>query len=306
VKTKHKSITAFVLAVFLLLLFELSKVDFQDEKDLKVYFLDVGQGDAALVVAPNNFKILIDAGRGEKVVSELEKIIPFWDKRIDLLVVSHGDLDHIGGFFDVVDRYEVGEIVRSNIEIDSDFEDELLSKVEGLQIPISKIKKEDVLIVDQKEGVYFETYWPSGETQTTNRNENSLVMELIHGDNEFLFTGDVGLQTEIELIKDFEKEIDTDVLKVGHHGSKNSTSQLFLDKTTPDISILSYGENSYGHPHQEVLDKLNNSGGEVYKTKERGTIVLRSDGEKIELFDQPSFFESFVSPIFINSFYSSR
>jgi competence protein ComEC len=153
-------------------------------------------------------------------------------------------------------------------------------------------------------GIYIDVYWPSLQ-EIQDENQNSLVFELIHGENEFLFTGDATIETELKLLQLFGEKLDSDVLKVGHHGSKTSTSQLFLETVSPDFSILSYGENSYGHPHEEVLDKLQDWGGEIFHTKNRGTIVARSDGSDI-LFQDPSLFQSFVGSVLIDSFNAFR
>jgi competence protein ComEC len=315
---KQKIISLIVVLVIMLLITYLNQLSLgENKKDLFVYYLDVGQGDSVLIKTPNGMKVLIDAGRDGKVINEIEKILPFYDKRIDLIIFSHGDLDHIGGFYEVLDRYSVGQVIRSKIEVDSDIEKNLLEKVKSLGIEIEEIQKGDKIVLDQNAGIYLETYWPllrqgyEGQAiESSDRNENSLVLELIHGENEFLFTGDATIESELELLKIFETQIDSDVLKVGHHGSKTSTSQMFLDKVTPDYSILSYGENSYGHPHKEVTDRLTQSGIKTFETKKR-TIVVRSNAETLEvyysksLFNQTSFLQSLISAIFVNGFDSS-
>lgn len=284
--------------------------NFKNEEELLVYYFDVGQGDSAFIDLPNGNQVLIDAGKGEKVLKELEKVLPIWDKHINILILSHGDLDHIGGFFDVLESYEVDYIIRAQTFIDSKYEIELLEKAKKLGIEIKELGLGDKIILDQYRNIYFEIYSPTKEN-LLDENDTSLVIELVYGENEFLFTGDATIETELKLIQNFPEKINSDVLKVGHHGSKTSTSQLFLEKVSPDFSILSYGENSYGHPNSEVLSKLENSGGQIFKTKERATIVARLDGINLEvnylddLFDQTSFFQSLVSSIFINSFYSS-
>jgi len=299
--------TIFILVLILSLDSGLRRND--ANSDLFVYYLDVGQGDSALIEAPNGIQILIDAGKGDKVLEELDKVIPFWDTKIDILVLSHGDLDHIGGFFDVLDKYDIDKIVRSTAKVNSEYEKELLDKAQSLDIQIVEIKTGDDLILDQTAGIFIKTYSPEENPENfADRNENSLVLELIYGESEFLFTGDATIETEAKLLQNFPDEINSDILKVGHHGSKTSTSQAFLDEVSPDYSILSFGENSYGHPTQEVLDKLQNSGTKIFETKNHGTIVARSDGNSLEvsflssLLDQASFFQSLINTIFVNSF----
>jgi len=288
VKIKQKSILALIIAILLILLS--SFLDTSTTEEMKVYFLNVGQGDSALIVTPENFKVLVDGGRGDQLIKELENILNFWDRKIDVLVISHGDIDHIGGFFGVLERYEVTTILRSYAEVDSENEKELLSFAKELGIEIKNIKQGDKIIIDKNSDIYLDTYWPKEKVNGSSVNDNSLVFELIHKENEFLFTGDVGISTEIELIDNLKNKIDSDVLKVGHHGSKNSTSRIFLETVSPIFSILSYGENSYGHPNKEVVEKLQESGGGVFHTKDRATTVARSDGNNIEVSNLPTVF----------------
>jgi competence protein ComEC len=277
-----KFISALILALLLIVVSWLVEID--KGEDLFIYFLDVGQGDSALIDSPNGIQVLIDAGRNEKALEEIQKILPFWDRHIDILILTHGDLDHIGGFFEILKSYEVDQVLRSKTKVTSKYEEELLTIAEELGIEIKEISKGDKIILDQNANIYLDIYSPDFKIEDpSDRNENSLVFELIHGENEILFTGDATIETELELLQTFETQINSDILKVGHHGSKTSTSQLFLDKVSPNFSILSYGENPYGHPHVEVLEKLDKSGGEIFHTKDRATIVARSNGEELEV-----------------------
>ncbi len=295
-KQKIFSALFLILLLFIMSLF----FEFKEQESLFVYYLNVGQGDSILIKSPNGKKILIDGGRDNKVVKELEKVLPFYDKQIDILILSHDDLDHIGGFFDVIKKYNVKKILRSNAQITSEYEKELLSQTQKSNIEVKNISWGDKIIIDSKNEIYLDVLWPNNMENLTNENTNSLVLELIHGENEFLFTGDATIETELFIIKEFGDKIDSDVLKVGHHGSKTSTSQIFLEKVTPDYSILSYGENSYGHPHQEVFDKLEKFGGEIFQTNERATIVARSNGENLEV----NYLNESPNNLWLNIFYN--
>lgn len=295
-KQKIFSALFLILLLFIMSLF----FEFKEQESLFVYYLNVGQGDSILIKSPNGKKILIDGGRDNKVVKELEKILPFYDKQIDILILSHDDLDHIGGFFDVIKKYNVKKILRSNAQITSEYEKELLSQTQKSNIEIKNISWGDKIIIDSKNEIYLDVLWPNNMENLTNENTNSLVLELIHGENEFLFTGDATIETELFIIKEFGDKIDSDVLKVGHHGSKTSTSQIFLDKVTPEYSIISYGENSYGHPHQEVLDRLEKSEGEIFQTNGRATIVARSNGENLEV----NYLNESPNNLWLNIFYN--
>lgn len=297
-KIKQKVISVLVLTIILIIAWFQDQAQDDISPDLFVYYLNVGQGDSALIESPNGVQVLIDAGKGDAVIKELENIMPFWDRDIDILVLSHGDLDHIGGFFDILDSYEVGQIIRADTVIDSKYLEELLRKARDSGISIQELGEGDKIILDQTNGIYFDIYSPVKES-LLDENETSLVMELIYHENEFLFTGDATTETELNLIKKYSDKINSDILKVGHHGSKTSTSELFLEKVTPDYSILSYGENSYGHPNSEVLERLGKLGGQIFETKDRATIVARSDENSLEVYSFDHFNEdwslSFIS-----------
>ena len=306
---------AVLFLMIFLMLYLLQFFHFENDEELAVYFLDVGQGDAILIDAPNGEQLLIDAGRDEKVLNELTKVMNFSDKKIDALVISHADLDHIGGFFEVIDIYEVEKIIRSHAPIESEYEERLLQMAKQYGIEIITIKRGDSVVIDFENQIYFDVLWPHESLQEHfDRNENSLVFRLVFDESEFLFTGDSTMVTENKLIEYYDEQLASDVLKVGHHGSRTSTSKNFLEHVNPEFAIISSGKNSYGHPHQEVLDHLSSFGIETFNTKDRATIVARSNGKEISisslddshLFNQPSVFQSFVSSLFINSFNSFR
>jgi competence protein ComEC len=271
-----------LLVLIFLVSFLFKQIDFETEEVLEVYFLDVGQGDAIFVNASNGEQILIDAGRGDKVLDELGKVMNFADKKIDTLIISHGDLDHIGGLFEIIDIYDVEKILRSNVKIESQFEERLLRTADQYGIEIVEIKSGDTIIIDPKRQIYFDVlHPPTNPKEDFDRNENSLVLRLVFGQSEFLLTGDATKETENTLLNYYGESINSDVLKVGHHGSKSSTSQTFLDNVSPNFAVISYGENSYGHPHEEVIENLKEDGIEIFETKKSGTIGFETDGEQL-------------------------
>lgn len=284
-KTKHRIILSTLS--FLVLFLGTYLIDLSDKNNnyLYVYFLDVGQGDAILIDAPNGNQILIDAGRDEKVLKELDSVMNFYDKSINAIVMSHADLDHIGGFFDVIENYSIKKVYRPDVPIDSDEEETLINYSEDLFFEIKDLSIGDKIIIDSENKIYMETLWPFGieEGEDFERNENSLVFRLVYGDSEFILTGDSTTFSEEEILKRFGDEIFADVLKVGHHGSNTSTSEEFLEKIKAKFAIISAGKNnSYGHPTSEVLEKLNKFGMEILETSKEGTIIFRTDGEDLE------------------------
>lgn len=240
---------------------------------LKVYFLNVGQGDAILITSGNN-QILIDSGRNGRVTLEkLGKTMPFWDRKLEALIITHSDADHYGGFSDIVDFYKIENVIK--IANDTNTSQEwlnLLDKFKAKQInEINSIPETDIVFPS---GAKLKIIYPEIETyyNEKDRNENSIVAKLIFGENEFLFTGDLSADGEKKLIAK-NIDIQADFLKVAHHGSRSSTSLEFLEKVNPQDVVISVGKNnSYGHPHKEVLDIFRDKMLRIWRTDNEGTI----------------------------------
>ena len=245
---------------------------------LEVIFLDIGQGDAIFIETPQQHQILIDGGPSSKILEKLGKYLPFWDRTIDLVILTHPEKDHLSGLIEVLKRYKIENILWTGIKRDTPEYNEWLKliKKEGAKIFIAKAGQK---IVAQKS--IFQILNPSenleGET-IKNSNDTSIVIKLVFGENSFLFTGDISKSVEKKFLNE-KVDIDSDVLKVGHHGSKTSSSEDFLAVVSPIISVISSGKNnSYGHPHQEVLDTLGRYG-RILRTDLDGDIKIISNGE---------------------------
>lgn len=226
---------------------------------LEVDFFDIGQGDAILIEAPFSKQILIDGGPDGKIMEKLGNEIPFYDKTIEIVVVTHPDADHITGLVEVLKRYNVGEIIETGILSDSKIYQEWRRQVKEKNIPVIIAKAGEVIKLSPEINlsvIYpFENF--SGKS-ISNINNVSIVSRLVYGDYSFLFTGDLEKSGEYSLI-DNGINLKADVLKVGHHGSKTSTSDLFLEAVNPDIAVIQVGKNNkYKHPTDEVLKRLQN------------------------------------------------
>lgn len=310
-------VTSITLVILNLIIFWQNR----DDKDiLKVYFLDVGQGDAILIETPNGTQALIDAGANNKVINELSEIIPFFDRTIDIIIPSHSDLDHIAGFPEILKRFQIKNYFDSGF-VD---EDELNSEIRLLVqnetgINIQKINRGQNIILDKEHNISLEILWPSVDYETKENNDRSIVARIDYGETSFLFTGDASSEIEKILVENSEINnsasttkigttniLDVDILKAGHHGSKTSSSLEFLEKVTPELTIISAGkDNKFGHPNQEVLDNLNKVGSQIKNTAELGRILIKSDGQKYwveeeKLFNQTGFLQSLVSTILVN------
>lgn len=250
---------------------------------LTVIFLDVGQGDAILIEAPNGNQVLIDGGPDGRIVREISKFISYYDKSINLIIATHPDLDHIGGFPDFIDKYQIETYSFYNLSSTSSLTEQINQKVAQNFINTHYLKAGDRIILDDEAQIYLDILWPTEKYTKNDKNELSIVAKLTYGESKFLFTGDAGIEVEEVLVAEYGDELDVDVLKLGHHGSKTSTSQKFLESTTPEYVVVSAGrENRYNHPHDEVISRVRDfiSEENILKTTD-GSVVLKSDGEKI-------------------------
>ncbi|MCR4279413.1 MAG: MBL fold metallo-hydrolase [Candidatus Zambryskibacteria bacterium] len=254
----------------------------EERKELRVYFIDVGQGDAILIESPTRGRVLIDGGRNRQVVSELGRILPFGDKRIDVVIATHPDADHIGGLPEVVRRYKVGIFVEPGVRAESSLDEELDARLREKNI--SQVLASRGQVINFGDGATLTILFPDRDVSEWDTNDASIVARLDYGESPFLFTGDAGIQTENILMSIGREVLDTDILKAGHHGSRTSTSLTFAEVVTPEYTIISAGKgNSYGHPHKEVLSILERVGSQIKNTALSGTIIFETDGEILRL-----------------------
>ena len=254
----------------------------QPSDTLTVYFLDIGQGDAIFVDSPRHGRALIDGGKNRKVLSELGKILPFADQRIDVVIATHPDEDHIGGLPEVVSRYEVGMFLEPGVESENNIDDELKKRLEEKNIP--KLLAKRGMVVNFGDGVKLQILFPNQDVSRWDTNDASIVAKLVYGDKSFLLTGDSPIKTETILLKLNSSILDSDVLKAGHHGSRTSTSLIYAEAVSPEYAVISAGkDNTYGHPHKEVLDILGKVSATVLNTANSGTIKFETNGKIIEL-----------------------
>ena len=244
---------------------------------LAVHFLDVGQGDSSLLITPNGKTILIDGGKqtaGEKVVSYLKAA---GVTSIDYIVATHPDADHIGGLIPVLNQIPVKKVIDSGKSHTSQTYMDYLTLIDQKNIPFHVASIGEYIDADPAIKIQVLN---SGEGSTDN-NDASVVLKITHGAKSFLFTGDAGVETEANMVSNFD--VNADVLKVSHHGSETGSSQVFLNEVTPTWAVLSFGEgNSYGHPDSVVVNRLVEMGATVVPTP-NGDIVFESNGSSIQL-----------------------
>lgn len=260
---------------------ELTEVDNKIEvteilnSELKVYFIDVGQADSILIQNENE-NMLIDAGNnsdGEKLVNYLKKL---GIKDFKYVVGTHPHEDHIGGLNNIIDSFDIDTIYMPDVITTTKTFEEILDSLEAknMSFTVPEIGSNFSLGKANFEVIYT-------GTDSSDLNNSSIVLKMTYGSNSFLFTGDATSEVEEKIIS---KNIKSEVLKIGHHGSKYSSSNEFLDKVNPKYAIISVGKNnSYGHPNIETLNNLKTRNIEIYRTDELGTILITSDGNKLNI-----------------------
>ena len=256
---------------------------------LHLVFCDVGQGDAILA-SLGSTQMLIDGGPNDRVLECLAKHMPFWDKTIELVVVTHPEADHLTGIVSVIERYNVRELVSNSLVTESGIFQKIREEVLQQKIPVYSPKAGDrikigeleieILYPLEKQG--DEIVWQTSENPqvlgisvfTGNLNETAIVGKIKFGEFDALLTGDIGIEQEKEI-----EPGEVEILKIAHHGSKYSSSQEFLEKISPDLAIISVGAtNRYGHPTPEVLERLRNLEIKILRTDLNGEIEIVSDG----------------------------
>ncbi len=251
-----------------------------DAGTLHVSFFDVGQGDAILIESPNGTTVLVDAGPDASVLRELSSRLGFFDRSIDAVLLTHEDRDHVGGMPEVFARYDVGAFIRTENQGASKEADQVDERaaMEGSRIVYARRS----MIFDLGDGVALQILFPVTDPTDLESNTSSIVARLVYGESEFLLTGDSPESIEHYLVATNPSLLSSDVLKAGHHGSRTSTSQEFVEAVDPQYAIISAGkDNRYGHPHAEVLRALDAHGVEVLSTAEEGTITFASDGHNL-------------------------
>jgi len=247
---------------------------------LKVAFLDIGQGDAIYVEAPNGKQMLIDAGPGGVILPELAKVMPWGDRSIDMIVVTNPDKDHMGGFVDVLDNYEVGHILESGTKKDTLIYKKFEQSIIDHNVKKNIARRGMKINLDSSKNIYFDILFPDRDVSNFETNDGSIVGKLVYGSKSFMLTGDSTKYTELLIKQNETPEIlKSSILKLGHHGSKTSSSELWLEQVKPEIAIISASKNnSYGHPHKDILDRLKSFNIPYLGTYQNGTIVFKTDG----------------------------
>jgi competence protein ComEC len=274
---------AVILGLVLVLLW--SAVMGAPEQRLQVTLLDIGEGDAIYISTPSGVQVLVDGGPcPEKICLELGEQLPFWDKSLDMLVLTHRDGDHITGLVEVLRRYDVGRVLETGLAVDSPGYEEWLALIE--EKGVERVLAVAGQRIDLGDGIKMDVVHPQDEPldlETSPVNESSVVLRVSWGEVSFLLTGDVGRETEHDLLYE-GYDLESTVLKVGHHGSDSSSSSQFLAAVSPEVAAISAGlDNSFGHPSEDVIARLERvvDPDHIYVTSEAGRVTFTTDGQRL-------------------------
>ncbi len=281
---KQRKSIRIIFGLFLVAVLLLGLVWFSGQRNVALEFiaLDIGQGDAILIKTPYHQNILVDGGPDNSVIYRLSKNLPFYDRTIDLMILTHPDTDHVTGLVEVLKRYKVKEILYNGVSHSSPNYLQWIETAEEKRVPMKIGQTGQVIIFG--EGLRLDILYPehsySGQ-EIEDMNDTSIVAKLIYKDTTFMLTGDASVKVEKELM-DEEVNLKSDVLKVGHHGSKTCTCKEFVRAVNPQYAVISVGQdNKFGHPSLRVIRNLEKEGVEILRTDESGDVILISDGEEV-------------------------
>lgn len=272
---KNRHVIGITLALIVLLILAGREISLLPDGKLHLYLLDIGQGDSILLVTPAGRQVLIDGGPDMSALEKISKYMPFFDRKIELLVLTHPDSDHITSFPDLMRRYKTEYLMFSGIIHEQGRYEDMLNEIKKQQIKL--ISPDPGTIISLGDGVKLDVIWPPAGifgVKPENVNDTSVVLRLIYKDHSVLLTGDIEEKVENQILQS-GVDLKSDILKVPHHGSRTSSSTGFLLAVDPDLAIISAGrDNEFGHPHRDVLERYRNFGIPVRLTAGEGTLSL--------------------------------
>ncbi|MDD5040372.1 MAG: MBL fold metallo-hydrolase [Patescibacteria group bacterium] len=256
----------------------------QRSKDLRVTFFDVGQGDSIFVQTPSGDSILVDGGPDAGVLPKIGNALPFYDHTIDLVVLTHEHADHACGLVDVLERYAVRALLYEDAGSESPCVVALREMVREKNIPVVEPHGGQAFTFGLTSIHVLFPEVNNEQAKPKNLNAMSIVVRVSYQNTSFLLTGDAPTEVEKVLVEKNNSALGSDVLKVGHHGSRYSSSEEFLETIDPEYAIISVGAgNSYGHPHRSVIMLLQKFGMRTFRTDEVGDIRMVSDGTAVRI-----------------------
>ncbi|MDE6132422.1 MAG: MBL fold metallo-hydrolase, partial [Oscillospiraceae bacterium] len=261
----------------------------QKDADLEIHFIDVGQGDCSLIMW-EGASMLIDCGEREQAETVLKYLKKQGVKKLDYIIATHPHSDHIGGMGDIISEIEVDKVIAPRVSDSmtptTKTYERFLQALKDKSLKLTAAKPDTTYTLSSTAASAAEKIPPKFEVLApvndyNDLNNYSVVIRLTYGTTAYLFTGDAEKEAELDILEN-GAEVDSDVLKVGHHGSSTSSCNDFYEAVSPDICVIQCGNgNSYGHPHKETIDTINSSGAKVFRNDTDGTVIVYSDGNEI-------------------------
>lgn len=278
---KNNWLFILVLVLFIINVY-LFYLDFNgSKKGLTFAMLDVGQGDALFIESPTGIQVLFDAGPTRSILGPLRQVMSPFDRSIDAVVITNPDADHIGGLQEILKSYEVGVVLEPGTFNSSKVYENLKNEI--VKKDIKNILAKKGMRLHLGGGAVIDILFPNQDVSDWNPNDGSVVAKLSYGEISVMLTGDSTTETEEIILDSYSLEaLDSTILKVGHHGSKTSTSEAFAGAVSPAQALISLGkDNKYGHPNEQTLSTLTSVGAQVFSTDLLGTIIMQSNGGNV-------------------------
>ncbi len=254
---------------------------FANRDALLFYALDIGQGDSLLLQTPHDKLILIDGGPNQNVLQALGDVLPFFMRTFDYVILTHPDRDHLDGLLPVLERYGVKNFMLTGIWKDNAFYRALIEKILENKIPVQFAEAGSDIVID---GVTLDILYPTKKLigdRPADPNDTSIIIKATYDGRLIMLTGDAGVEIE-KRIMESGADLHSDILKAGHHGSRTSTSDEFVSAVKPTYAVISDGrDNSFGHPHKEVVATLMRHGVNILRTDQLGTIICTLDKDSV-------------------------
>ncbi len=270
-----------VLVIFSLVLY--SVVAHENRNGILTFaVLDIGQGDSLFIESPTGMQVLVDGGPDKNLMKEISAVMPWYDRHIDMLVITNPDKDHYEGFIPLMQKYSVDVVLEPGTTNKYSAYGVLEKEIADKKIPRILARRGQIVVLGG--GAYLEILFPDRDVSGLSSNDGSIVMRLVYGETSVMLQGDSTAAIEHYLVSLDGSNLKSNILKAGHHGSRTSTTEEYVTEVSPRWTvILSGANNSYGHPHKETLDTLNKLGIPAYDTCNNGRIVFQSDGNNFVL-----------------------
>lgn len=281
VRSNFRWYLLFGLMIFSIVLW--IRISHEEKRGILTFaLLNIGQGDAIFIESPTGTQIVVDGGPNNTLMREISKVMPWYDRHIDMLVVTNPDRDHYEGFISLLKKYSTATLLEPGTTNDNDVYKHFQKQISDRGI--KKVVARRGQVIDIGGGAYLQILFPDRDVSGLSPNDGSIVMKLVYGETSIMLQGDSTAKIENYLLALGTTTLKSTILKAGHHGSRTSSDENYVRVVDPEWTVISSGvENDYGHPHKEILETMDKLGIPTYDTCNNGKIVFESDGKTFTL-----------------------